>query len=478
MDVSSLAFLAFAGVVALLYHAWRNTTWRQVVLLAANMAFLATVSHQAKSFLPFVGFLLVGYAGIRFVQAKKSSVSFVVLVVCFVFVFVWLKQYRFLPGSMFLPFTYITIGLSYIFFRVLHVVIDAHEGSLTCRLSFVSYLNYTLNFTCLVAGPIQMYPDYAQSQLETPAPWPSPERALAAGERILLGFFKVRVLSMFLLLAHGAAIRRLSAEQAARASIITGGMVAALYLVYLYFNFSGYCDMMIGAGSFLGMDLPENFDRPFATYNFIEFWGHWHMTLSNWLKTYVYSPLLKNLMARYPDRSVEPFLGIIAFFVTFFLVGVWHGQTSEFLFFGVLQGLGVSLNKLYQVLMGSYLGRKRFKALRDNRVYRSLARGLTFSYFCFTSLWFWSNWAQLHGMARALGPLKIAMVWLAVWICSAVVLSIWETAREWALNLRWSGTPVLTAAPVRAAWSVYLGFISAMILSDFHATASILYQIF
>ena len=183
-------------------------------------------------------------------------------------------------------------------------------------------------------------------------------------------------------------------------------------------------------------------------------------------------------MEKYPSRSIESFLGVFAFFVTFFLVGVWHGQTSEFLWFGVLQGAGVSLNKLYQVLMGNFLGRKNYKALRENGAYRSLARGLTFTYFAFSLLWFWSTWAQLHTMASALSLRKQAMVWVAIWMGAAVVLSAWETARDWALSLHWYGTPVLTAGPVRAAWAVYLGILAAMVLTEFHAPALILYQIF
>ena len=77
--------------------------------------------------------------------------------------------------------------------------------------------------------------------------------------------------------------------------------------------------------------MPENFDWPFLAENFIAFWGRWHITLSNWLKTYVYTPLLMSSMRRFPAPSLEPYLGAFAYFVTFFLVGAWHGQTSMFL---------------------------------------------------------------------------------------------------------------------------------------------------
>jgi alginate O-acetyltransferase complex protein AlgI len=87
--------------------------------------------------------------------------------------------------------------------------------------------------------------------------------------------------------------------------------------------------------------LPENFDRPFSSDNFLNFWSRWHITLSEWLKTYVHNPLLLNLMRRYPSPALQTCWGVLAVFVTFFLIGVWHGQTLVFVFFGVLQGLGV-----------------------------------------------------------------------------------------------------------------------------------------
>ena len=130
----------------------------------------------------------------------------------------------------------------------------------------------------------------------------------------------------------------------------------SLYPVYVYFNFSGYMDLVIGVARFLRLELPENFNRPFSSCSFLEFWSRWHMTLSSWMKTYVYTPLLKAMMERFQSPAIEPFLGVFAFFVTFFLVGAWHGQTSEFLFFGVLLGLGISLNKLYQILLAKRSG--------------------------------------------------------------------------------------------------------------------------
>src|SRR5258708_37770208 len=96
------------------------------------------------------------------------------------------------------------------------------------------------------------------------------------------------------------------------------------------------------------------------------------------------------LLRRCPSRWFESYLGVLAYFVTFFLVGAWHGQTSMFLFFGVLQGGGVAANKLYQVTMTSGLSRKGYRALAANPTYAAWARGLPFTRFALTMVWFWS----------------------------------------------------------------------------------------
>ena len=144
------------------------------------------------------------------------------------------------------------------------------------------------------------------------------------------------------------------------------------YPLFLYANFSGYIDIVIALARLMRLRLPENFDRPFSASSVLDFWNRWHMTLSNWLKTYLYNPLLLALMRRISSTAMDPLLGVLCFFVTFFLIGVWHGRTSEFIMFGVLTGGGMSINKLWQLWLMRRLGRKGYKALAANTVYSLL----------------------------------------------------------------------------------------------------------
>jgi D-alanyl-lipoteichoic acid acyltransferase DltB (MBOAT superfamily) len=397
-------------------------------------------------------------------QNAATRSSFAVLLVVAIAAFVWLKKYSFVPHVLTLRFFYLTLGLSYIFFRVLHLIIDAWQSSLAERVSAVSYLNYTLNFTTLISGPIQRYRDFAAMQL---APDPLPLKVRIAGravERIIAGFFKVNVLSLVLSEMQHSAITAIASPLPFGARVSQAILIIAVYPVYLYCNFSGYIDIVIGMARFLRIELPENFDRPFESDNAMNFWGRWHITLSLWLKTYVYNNLLLAMMRRYRQPGLEPFLGVFAFFVTFFLVGVWHGQTSEFIFFGVLTGGGVSGAKLYQVLMAKMLGRNRYRALSKNVVYNALARGLNFAWFAFTLLWFWSSWTQLADILKRVGAGPVAIALLVIFLGAAVLLEAWERVRALGLAWSWNQQPILLSRYTRTAWSTTLAVISAAVL--------------
>jgi len=93
--------------------------------------------------------------------------------------------------------------------------------------------------------------------------------------------------------------------------------------------------------------------------------------------------------------EMEPLLGVFCFFVTFFLIGIWHGRTSEFIMFGFLTGSGMSINKLWQLGLIRAKGRKGYRALAMNPAYVSFGRGLNYAWFSFTLFWFWSDWAQI-----------------------------------------------------------------------------------
>jgi D-alanyl-lipoteichoic acid acyltransferase DltB (MBOAT superfamily) len=201
-------------------------------------------------------------------------------------------------------------------------------------------------------------------------------------------------------------------------------MIVVLYPLFLYANFSGYTDFVIGAARLYRLGLPENFDRPFLAPNFIEFWGRWHISLSQWLRSYVFTPLLMGWIRRHRSARSKQYPAIAALFITFFLVGAWHGPTSEFMFFGLLQGGGVAGNRLYQVGMARWLTVAGYDRLGENPLYRALARGLTFTWFAFTLLWFWATWSQIGALAQSLNLGQLAVTAATIILGASAILAI------------------------------------------------------
>jgi D-alanyl-lipoteichoic acid acyltransferase DltB (MBOAT superfamily) len=479
MTVASVPFLGFVLLVALVYSLARSTVWRQAVLLVANLAFFATFIPAPWQALPLVGFVLISYGALVLAQRGLSRAAFVGVMAGLLLLFFWLKRYSFLPQVTFLPMAYSVIGLSYMFFRMLHVFIDAYSGDLRERIGPVAYANYVLNFTSLVSGPIQRYQDYAAQQL-------GPKRPVLdwivfglAIERMATGLFKVVVLAAFLFGVHEQMLTTLPGEPTLLGRVVTVVGLTVSYTFYLYCNFSGYTDIVIGAARFYRLELPENFDRPFSSTSFLDFWGRWHMTLSNWLKTYVYNPLMMWMMARITSPRLGPYLAVIAFFFTFFLIGLWHGQTSLFAAYGVLLGLGVSINKLHQVKMAERLGRKRYRALAETFWYQSIARGLTFAYFSFSLMFFWGNWALLGDIAAGLGVAGIVLASLLLIAAASVVLSLWVALRDVALRLRTRSAPVLRSRYTRTVCVTTMGALAGAALAVLASPApDIVYKTF
>ena len=478
MDAASLQFVAFGLAVALVSNFSRSRVWRSGVLFLASLVFLGLLAHSLVVFLPLAGFLLLGYSGMVLLEHDRTrATAWSILPV--LLVYVWLKKYTFLPGGSFLRFPYFTLGLSYIFFRVLHLIIETGDGNEKRHIGLGSYLLYTLNFTTLISGPIQRYDDFARDQF---APHPialGPRTIGLQLERIIRGFFKVNVLAMLLHTVQEDAISQLAQTQPLEFKLYAAFRLVLVYPLFLYANFSGYIDIVIALARLMRLRLPENFDRPFEASSVIDFWNKWHITLSNWLKTYVYNPLMVALMRRVTSPSLQPLLGVVCFFVTFFLIGVWHGRTSEFIIFGVLTGGGMSINKLWQIWLARAMGRKPYKALAQQPVYNAFGRGLNFVWFSFTLFWFWAAWKQIDSIFASLTLLQWLAVWAAAWLFATAVLAAWEWLRAALLSIKTSEGPVLTSRYARVVYASALGLAAVVVTALLNQPApDIVYKAF
>jgi D-alanyl-lipoteichoic acid acyltransferase DltB (MBOAT superfamily) len=459
MDSASFEFIAFGLVVALLSNLSSSRLWRSVILFFASLLLLWILSPGVIALVPLVGFLTLGYVSVILIRdGRKRLTSFAIIVV--IFAFIWLKKYSFLPTAIFLHFPYFTIGLSYIFFRVLHLVIESGEDGPIRSISLGAYLLYTINFTTLISGPIQRYEDFARDQF---AEQPITLNTLIVGaqiERIIRGYFKVSVLALIFSMVQADMLTRMSQHIPAAQKLVPAFLLSIVYPFFLYANFSGYIDIVIAIARLMHIRLPENFDRPFSATSFIDFWNRWHITLSSWLKTYVYNPLLLALMRRITSLTLEPFLGVFCFFVTFFLVGIWHGRTSEYVVFGVLQGGGVAINKLWQLQLTKWMGRKPYRALSENPIYCAFGRGLTFTWFAFTMFWFWGNWSQIHTIFSSLSFGCWLLIWSIVWVTATAVLAAFEEVRARLLTITIGNQQILISRYARVVYATVFAVVS------------------
>ena len=470
MDSASFQFVLFGLVAAIVSNFSRSRLWRSIVLMLSSLIFLVALAKNPVVLIPLAVFLLLGYAGLAMLERGWSKRA-VWSILAIILAYVWLKKYTFLPEGIFLHFPYFTLGLSYIFFRVLHLLIEAGEnfgaaspgGEAKQKVGIGSYLLYTLNFTTFVSGPIQRYNEFARDQFA--------ERPIALGmdviglqlERIVRGFFKVNVMAMLLHIVQENGIEQLTQPVSAGHKILAAIQLTVAYPFFLYANFSGYIDIVIGLARLMRIELPENFDRPFSASSFLDFWNRWHITLSTWLKTYVYNPLLMVLMRRVESLAMQPFLGVICFFVTFFLIGVWHGRTSEYVVFGILQGGGVAINKLWQLWLARVLGRKGYKELARNGIYIAFGRGLTFSWFAFTMFWFWANWKQIGTTFTAITAISWTVVWLSIWFGATAILAVWEMLRAALLKIQTGDEPALASRYALMVYATAMGVVAFVV---------------
>ena len=251
------------------------------------------------------------------------------------------------------------LAISFFTFQQIAYLSDAYDG-VAEEPSLSNYCMFISFFPHLIAGPIthhkEMIPQFSNPRIFHPQP-----RLLALGATVfIVGLLKKVILADTAALWATPVFAASNAGNAITALEAWGGSIA--YTLQIYFDFSGYTDMAIGAGLLFGIRLPQNFDSPYKARNIIEFWSRWHMTLTRFLTAYIYNPITLSLNRR-RAASGKPGLrrgkttaGAFALLValpttlTMFLAGVWHGAGWQFVAFGVLHGIYLTINHGWRTL--------------------------------------------------------------------------------------------------------------------------------
>jgi len=261
------------------------------------------------------------------------------------------------------------IGASYVTLRSLHTIIDARRQR-RVPFSALDYLTWNSFFPTIVAGPIERADHFALTFGRLGRP--SGDDLREGTIRIFQGLVKKAVLATLAL----EWARPLQAFALQPAGLGTGEAWVALYAIALYawFDFAGYSDMAIGAARLMGIRLAENFDNPYLRTSIAEFWRGWHLSLSFWIRDYLFLPLCGKSKSR-----VRPHVAAI---VSMTLCGMWHAPNAGWTLWGLCHGVGLSVHQGWTAWL-----RKRFKLkkwLAGNPAVQLVAILLTFHFVALT----------------------------------------------------------------------------------------------
>ena len=288
------------------------------------------------------------------------------------------------------------LGFSYLAFRLMHTIRDRQSGRLPA-VTLAEYVNYVIFFPAFTAGPIDRLERFVK-ELRVPLPMADADW-IDAGTRLFVGLFKKFVVADLLAVIS---LNDLLVSQVKGAGWMWLFLYA--YTFRIYFDFSGYTDVAIGLGRLLGFRLPENFAAPYLKSNLTQFWNSWHMTLTQWFRSYFFNPLTRAL------RSGKNLPIWIIIFVTqictMVLIGLWHGVTLNYVLWGAWHGVGLFIHNRWSEWIRNRLPAWT-QSPRGQVVMNALGVFVTFNYVALGWLFFnlstpelaWKAILKLFGMA-------------------------------------------------------------------------------
>ena len=390
MLFNSYEFVFFLIATLVLYHlaSRRSETAGRWTLLVCSLSFYSYWNPNNLALILFsilFNYTLAGIA-IRRREAGQSNNGLLIsgiatnlsLLAYFKYLNFFIHNINTFDGVAIASFDLVLpLAISFFTFQQIAYLIDVQKGS-NRNYTFGQYALFVAFFPQLIAGPIvhakEMLPQFSRTMT-------AGLRAsnLAVGLTIFgLGLFKKVVIAdniapysdaLFDAAALGANITFIEAW---------GGVLA--YTLQIYFDFSGYSDMAVGLGRCFGIRLPINFLAPYKATSIIEFWRRWHITLSRFLRDYIYIPLGGNRNG--PSRRA------VNIVTTMLLGGLWHGAGWTFVLWGGLHGIFIVLNHLWRSLLGERLC---FRSTFMARIYGFFCFGLTFFCVCIAWVFFRAN---------------------------------------------------------------------------------------
>ena len=341
MLFTTLNFVIFLIVVLTLFYVLPKL-WRRYLLLAASLFFYMV--WNAKFVVLILGLITIDYFAALWIVHKEGQARRTALLISLcanIGLLGYFKYTNFLretflpilhPGLAVRPLDIILpLGISFHTFQSISYVIDVYRGEQPAIKSYVDYALFVAFFPQLVAGPIvrakEFFEDYFNWRPPTGEEW---QRGFAM---ILTGYVKKLIFAdQFSLVAD-----RYFTNPAAFPGVLPAWSGAIAFALQIFFDFSGYTDIAIGIALLFGFHFPENFRRPYLAASVTEFWRRWHMTLSRWLRDYIYISLGGNRRGK-----LRTYANLM---LTMLLGGLWHGASWNFVVWGGYHGAALAIER-------------------------------------------------------------------------------------------------------------------------------------
>lgn len=333
MVFSSAVFLFIFLPIVFVINLLIPKKWSNVFLLLASLFFYAWGEPVYVLLMIFTITLnwLIGIGIEKY--TNRARIIMILGVVCDVLILVYYKYMNFfvqtfntLARREVVPQTEILlpIGISFFSFQAISYIVDVYRKDTKASNNFISVALYISYFPQLIAGPIVKYKEINR-QIESRS---ITSTGVAEGfRRFIYGLGKKVIISNVM----GKSADAIFSLPMNQVGCKTAWLGIVVYIIQLYYDFSGYSDMAIGLGKMFGFDIPENFNYPYLSKSVTEIWRRWHISLGTWFREYVYIPLGGS-----KSGTVRTYINLS---IVFFLTGLWHGASFSFIAFGILNGL-------------------------------------------------------------------------------------------------------------------------------------------
>lgn len=366
MEFTSIYYLLFLTITTIIYHSI-HPQFKTICLILSSVFFIGFHSFESLIIF-FTGTITTQYLALRIESDKqKKQLIFqfgIIFNIFLIFGFKYLESNLKLFSTFNSNKTILFLGVSFFSLQNISYLIDVYYN----RISTVSLKKIILInsfFPKVSAGPITTIQNFNIETIK------SNSTLITSGiNRITLGIFKKVVLADRI-----APIITYNFNETESQIGLTNLVVAFLFTIQLYFDFSAYTDIAIGSAKLFGIELPENFNLPLRAKSISEFWRKWHISLTNWLTQYIFYPI------SYRYRKLKKRGVILALIVTFLISGVWHGIGFTFILYAISHILYLIIETLY----------KKENYFSENKVIKSIFNFIVFTLISLSFIFFRST---------------------------------------------------------------------------------------